>query len=73
MSLSLEQFGIDRLTYEQKQELMGLIWDSMVEKEGFTPPQWHRDLLDTRLKDAEENPGALESWESVQARLKNRG
>jgi len=72
MSLTLEQFGIDRLTPQQRWELIGLIWDSLPEDAPFTPPDWHLRELDRRLAEADSDPSAAEPWETVLARLSSK-
>jgi hypothetical protein len=37
MSLTLVQFGHDRLSAEQRLEVIGLLWDSLPE-DSFAPP-----------------------------------
>lgn len=69
MSLSLQQFGIDQLNNAQRLELISLIWDSLPDDAPFVPPAWHLDLLERRVAAADAAPSAVESWESVQARL----
>ncbi len=69
MSLTLEQFGIDRLDPQQRQQLMELIWDSIPDQVSFTPPEWHRRELEQRLKTAQADPNATEPWVDVLARL----
>jgi len=34
-------------------------------------PEWHRGILDERLKDYEANPKAGESWDVVRERLRD--
>jgi hypothetical protein len=34
--------------------------------------QWHREILDERLKDLEADPAAGETWEVVQERLRKK-
>jgi putative addiction module component (TIGR02574 family) len=34
-------------------------------------PYWHREIPDERLKELEDNPGAGDSWDAVQERLRN--
>ena len=72
MSLTLEQFGIDRLNPQQRFELIGLIWDSLPADAPFTPPDWHLQELERRIADADANPGAAEPWETVLARLSRK-
>lgn len=72
MSLTLEQFGIDRLNPEQRCELIGLIWDSLPDNVPFTPPDWHLRELERRVAAADANPDAAEPWEAVLARLSRK-
>ena len=37
MGLTLEQFGIDRLSPQQRFELIGLIWNSLPDDTPFLP------------------------------------
>ena len=69
MSITLEQFGIDRLSSEERLTLIDLIWDSLPEDAPFTPPAWHLKVLEERLAEADANPGAGSTWEEVKARL----
>ena len=72
MDLTLEQFGIDRLSLRQRFELIGLIWDSLPTDNPFTLPDWHLRELERRIADADANPGAAEPWETVLARLSRK-
>ncbi len=72
MSLSLEQFGIDQLSPQQRCELIDLIWDSLPPETPFVPPDWHLRELERRTAAADADPGAAESWESVCARLSRK-
>jgi putative addiction module component (TIGR02574 family) len=69
MSMTLEQFGIDHLSAEQRLELIDLLWDSLPEGAPFAPPDWHLRELEKRIAAADADPGAAEPWESVLARL----
>jgi putative addiction module component (TIGR02574 family) len=70
MDLTLEQFGIDRLSPRQRFELIGLIWDSLPADVPFTPPEWHLRELERRIAAADADPGestlpaeaALSDW-----------
>jgi putative addiction module component (TIGR02574 family) len=72
MSLTLEQFGIDSLSPQQRFELIGLLWDSLPDDAPFIPPDWHLRELERRVAAADADPGAAESWESVLARLSRK-
>ncbi|MCE9563504.1 MAG: addiction module protein [Planctomycetes bacterium] len=65
--MSLEQFGLDRLTPEERLELLGLLWDSLGEGT-FTPPDWHIRELERRRADAEANPSTGIPLEEYEAR-----
>jgi putative addiction module component (TIGR02574 family) len=72
MDLTLEQFGIDRLSPQQRVELIDLIWDSLPDDAPFVPPQWHLHELERRVAAADADPGAAEPWEQVLARLSRK-
>jgi putative addiction module component (TIGR02574 family) len=72
MTMTLEQFGIDRLNPQQRWELIGLIWDSLPDDLPFTPPEWHLPELERRVAAADADPGAAEPWEVVLARLSRK-
>ena len=69
MSLTLEQFGIDRLDTSERLQLIDLLWDSIPEDAPFSPPEWHIRELEKRLAAADADPSAVEPWDSVLARL----
>lgn len=72
-SLTLEQFGIDRLSQPERLELIELLWDSLpAGGDGFVPPEWHLSELDRRLADADANPKDVEPWSEVLARLSRK-
>jgi putative addiction module component (TIGR02574 family) len=72
MDLTLEQFGIDHLSPQQRLELIGLIWDSLPVDAPFTPPDWHLRELERRIAAADADPAAAEPWENVLARLSRK-
>ena len=72
MSLTLEEFGIDRLGPGQRLELIELLWDSLPGDAHFIPPDWHLRELERRIAAADADPNAAEPWESVMARLSRK-
>lgn len=72
MSLTLEQFGIDRLGPEEKFELISLIWESLPDDVPYSPPEWHLRELERRIADADRDTSAKEPWEAVYARLSKK-
>jgi putative addiction module component (TIGR02574 family) len=72
MGMTLEQFGIDRLSPQERCELIELLWDSLPPDTPFSPPAWHLRELDRRIAAADANPGAAEPWEVVLARLSSK-
>ena len=48
MALTLEQFGLDRLTADERVELVELLCESMP-NDRYTPPQLHIEILQQRL------------------------
>jgi putative addiction module component (TIGR02574 family) len=48
-------------------------WDRIAASpESIPVPDWHREILDERLKDLEANPDAGVTWETVQERLRKK-
>ncbi len=72
MTITLEQFGIDRLSPQERCELIMLIWDSLPDDVPFTPPEWHLRELERRIAAADANPESAEPWETVRARLSRK-
>jgi putative addiction module component (TIGR02574 family) len=72
MDLTLEQFGIDHLSPQQRLELIALIWDSLPADMPYTPPDWHLRQLEQRIAAADADPSAIEPWEEVRARLSRK-
>ena len=70
MSPTLQQIGIERMSIPERIQLIGEIWDSIIEAHGSAPmPEWHLRELERRRAAAEANPQAGIPWEEVKARL----
>ena len=68
MTLTLKSLGIDKLTVDQRLELVEAIQESVaddLEKAPLTEAQLRE--LDRRLADHEANPGAVIPWEQIKA------
>jgi putative addiction module component (TIGR02574 family) len=65
--------GFDDLSVEEKIDYLQSLWERIAASPDTIPvPNWHREVLDERLKDLEANPDAGESWEVVQDRLQKK-
>ena len=61
---------IARLTIPEKILLLEDLWDSIASDESSVPmPQTHREELDRRLREYEENPGKLLTLDDLRGRL----
>ncbi len=72
MSVSIEAFGIDRLSVRERLELIEQIWDSLPEV--MNPdevPPWHLAELAKRRAEAEVSPGVGKPWREALARFEN--
>jgi len=70
MSPALQQLDIERLNTSERLELIGLLWDSIVDADvNAAIPEWHLRELEQRRAEAEANPGSGIPWEAVKARL----
>ncbi len=66
--MTLEQYGIDRLSEADRLELIGLIWDSL--DPPLTPiPESHQRILEERIAAADANPGAGIPLEEFKAKF----
>ncbi|MBS0264778.1 MAG: addiction module protein [Planctomycetes bacterium] len=70
MSLTLEQFGIDRLSPEERCALIDLLWDSLPPETLLFPPAGFVSELERRIAAADADPGAAEPWQVVLTRLR---
>ena len=65
--------GFDDLTVDEKIDYLQLLWDRIAATPETIPvPDWHREILDERLRDLEAEPGAGDNWEVVQERLRKK-
>jgi putative addiction module component (TIGR02574 family) len=64
--------GFDESSVDEKIDYLRSRWDRIAAGPETIPvPDWHREILDERLKDLEANPATGDSWEVVQERLRN--
>jgi len=62
--------GFDELSVDEKIDYLQSLWDRIAATPEAVPvPDWHREIIDERLKDLEANPEAGDSWEAVHERL----
>ena len=54
MPAILEKFGINKLSNDEKLELIDAIEESMIDDE---IPDWHWEILKERIAEADANPG----------------
>ena len=62
--------GFDDLSVDEKIDYLQSLWYRIAATPEAVPvPDWHREIIDERLKDLEANPEAGDSWEAVHERL----
>ena len=65
--------GFDDLSVDEKIDYLQWLWDRIAATPETVPvPDWHREIIDERLKDLEANPNVGDSWEVVQERLRKK-
>ena len=63
--------GFDELSVDEKIDYLQSLWDRIAATPETVPvPNWHREVLDERLRDVD--AGAGDSWEVVQERLRKK-
>ena len=69
--LTLED--LKKLSVTDRLDLLEKIWDSLQDVPEAVPlTDAQREELDRRVEDLERNPDAVESWEAVQAYVRQR-
>lgn len=65
--------GFDDLSIEEQIDYVQLLWQRIAASPEQVPvPEWHRQVLDERLKDYEGNPDAGDNWDVVRDRLRDK-
>ncbi|HEV8397388.1 MAG TPA: addiction module protein [Vicinamibacterales bacterium] len=65
--------GFDDLSVDEQIEYVQTLWDRIAATPEQVPvPNWHREILDERLKDYEKTPNAGESWDVVREQLRDK-
>ena len=65
--------GFDDLPVEEQIEYVTFLWERITAHPERVPvPEWHKRVLEERLRDIEENPDDESPWEDVEARLARR-
>jgi putative addiction module component (TIGR02574 family) len=55
----MHEFPIEQLSVSERLELISLLWDSIPDGDKVRPlPEWHREVLERRIAEADANPGA---------------
>jgi putative addiction module component (TIGR02574 family) len=69
MTLTIQEFGLDRLCAEDRLAVAEAIWDSVVrEMEAAPMPDAQRAELERRLADSMARPDAVTPWEVIKSR-----
>jgi putative addiction module component (TIGR02574 family) len=59
-----------KLPKEDKMELLHLLWDNLSkEQESIEVPEWHKKILDERVKEIESGTAVFVSWEEIKKRF----
>jgi putative addiction module component (TIGR02574 family) len=65
--------GFDELSVDEKIDYLQLLWERIVSTpEPISAPDWHREILDARIRDLEPNIEGGDSWDVVQERLREK-
>jgi putative addiction module component (TIGR02574 family) len=72
MSPTLRQLGIDRLTPQERLDLIGEIWDSLDSIHDVEVPREHLEVLDRSLDAANGNVGGGTSWEELRKKIEQK-
>ena len=69
MSLT-DTAALRKMSVDERLQILEAVWDSLAaDPDAIDVPQWHKDELDRRLAEEEQNPDAGAPWDEVKARL----
>ena len=62
-----------QMSTPEKLRLMEDLWDQLCQSESELPvPQWHKDLLDQREREAREGKAKFVDWETAKRQIAER-
>ena len=71
--MPLPSLDLDKLTRDEKLELIEKLWDSLEESADDLPiPDWHRQLLTQRLDEMDREGPTGVPWEQVLQEIQSR-
>jgi len=70
MSPTLRELGIDRMSREERLQLLDDIWDTLTPVDKGAIPESHQEELARRIADADADPTAGIPWEEARERLR---
>jgi len=70
MSPTMRDLGIDRMSREERLQLLGEIWDTLTPVDQEDIPESHREELARRIAAADADPTAGVPWHEVRERLR---
>ena len=67
---TLTKTDVASMSLDERLALLDILWESIEEPDvAFAPPDWHREVIEERLAEAERNPGDGVPWEVVKAEM----
>ena len=73
MPVTLSEHRVEKLTVADRLELIGLIWDSILDSGQPLPiPAWHLKEIQRRAHEADAHPENGIPWEQVKEELSRR-
>ena len=71
-SVPLPPPGFDDLSVDEQIAYVQSLWDRIAATPEQVPvPEWHREVLDERLKDEQAHPDAGATWDVVRERFRD--
>lgn len=67
------QILLEEMTFTEKMGLMEALWSHLSrDKEGFTPPEWHGEVLKIRKERMESGDIGFTDWEVAKKEIRDR-
>ena len=72
-SLQVPPPGFDELTVDEQIDYVQELWERIAARPEDVPvPDWHKKLIDERLREHRDDPSDVRSWSEVRGRIEKK-
>ncbi|MEX0845706.1 MAG: addiction module protein [Balneolaceae bacterium] len=64
--------ALDKLTKQEKLQLMEDLWQDISADSDYSPPQWHKNILDERAQAISKGDAKFSDWNKAKEEIRKR-